>query len=53
MHSGFMALEQLCPWHSTQTGEQLSLFRLQVHLEVWQLVFAVASEDFDEFLCSS
>ena len=53
MHSGFMALEQLCPWHSSQTGEHLSPFRLQVHLEVWQLVFAVASGDLDEFHCSS
>ena len=52
MHSGFMALEQLCPLHSSQTGEWLSPCHLQVHLEVWQLVFAVTSEDLDEFLCS-
>ena len=38
MHSGFMALEQLCPLHSSQTGERLSPCHLQVHLEVWQLV---------------
>ena len=38
MGIGFVALEQFCPLHSPQTGEQSSPCRLQVHLAVWQPV---------------